>query len=81
MGGRYSVCGPSYAVCGWSNSVTGCSGRAASPSTGCGVVAAVAAGTGSPLPCVSAAHTEPGGSPGTGLSAEDEEDADSAVAT
>ena len=64
MGGRYSVGGTSYALFGWSNSVTGGSNRAASPRTGCGVVAAVPPTPGSP-PCVSAAASKPAGSPGT----------------
>src|SRR5580704_3047448 len=61
-----SVGGRSYARFGWSNSVTGGSNRAASPRTGCGVVAAVPVAPGSP-PWVSTAATKPaGGSPQPG---------------
>ena len=73
MGGRYSAGATSYALFGWSNSVTGGSNRAASPRTGCGVVAAVPVAPGSP-PWVSAAASKPGVSPGTAQPGEGEEE-------
>src|SRR5580704_7662680 len=79
-----SVGGRSYARFGWSNSVTGGSNRAASPRTGCGVVAAVPVAPGSP-PWVSTAAAKPaGGSPQPGErtgEAEGDGEAASAVGT